>query len=389
MGFELSWIAMEASCIERVLAALKLRATDEIEDAADSELTLLKTGGWAIIIENHAPGLVLTLQVLKAISKTTPIIACSLDEHRMTSESASWTHGKAIWSVAHDCAIGAAHLQATGTLPSSYETLRSKAAEIEDADVDLAFDVPIDVAKDVTGYRHDRSGAGRYVVLSRIGAKKRPEFEPLLLKRLAELGFVRRVAWGSPTMLLSNEQRAFIDITGTWQGGEWTISPWIRVKNDQLGALRNSLVRDTPYDPDSEWGAQVYCNIGHLTPDKTDRQFTFAEDGTLDKTLNALTAMIQTYVIPFLDENRTLEQLFHTMETQKHASYATKKYDMPLALYLLNRPREAAAYLTASSNFEPVTLPGVTFTVAFGQDLLAEKDRRFVAALLALIEKPR
>jgi hypothetical protein len=77
------------------------------------------------------------------------------------------------------------------------------------------------------------------------------------------------------------------------------------------------------------------------------------------------------------------------METRPYASIATKRYHIPLALYLLDRPQEAVAFLGKRSNFEPVKLPGLTVTDPFGQNQEAEKDRLFVAALLALIEKER
>lgn len=81
----------------------------------------------------------------------------------MCSYAAGWQDGKRIWSCTHDAQEGTYHLEAEGSLPAEFDSLRRQRFEEQDAaggsqaDVDYIFDIPLDAATRVTGFSHMES----------------------------------------------------------------------------------------------------------------------------------------------------------------------------------------------------------------------------------------
>ena len=84
----------------------------------------------------------------------------------MVSRATAWAGGQLKWSVAHDAQRGHDHLEAYGELPPSYplilERMRIKQrdADANNERVDFIFDVPVELALSIVGYRHDRDVPG-------------------------------------------------------------------------------------------------------------------------------------------------------------------------------------------------------------------------------------
>lgn len=78
----------------------------------------------------------------------------------MVSSAFCYADGKEVWKVTHDSDIGLTHLEERGSLPSIYPQIKQQLlAEQEtsgaDEGVDYVFDVPVLLAYEVVGYRHD------------------------------------------------------------------------------------------------------------------------------------------------------------------------------------------------------------------------------------------
>ena len=102
-------------------------------------------------------------KLVSELSKGARVVRCFVDEHSMQSEASEWADGKVLWTVRHDSAQGASHLDATGELPPEFETLRDTALEVQkadgdDADVDHLFGVPQELAEARTGFQADVEG---------------------------------------------------------------------------------------------------------------------------------------------------------------------------------------------------------------------------------------
>jgi len=90
----------------------------------------------------------------------------------MASNASCWKNGSLVWSVEHDSNKGIKHLSTKGNLPDSFQAIRTRHFEEQDSDknryktadgetsADYIFDIPIEQAKELTGFRHDEeSGA--------------------------------------------------------------------------------------------------------------------------------------------------------------------------------------------------------------------------------------
>ena len=100
-------------------------------------------------------------KVLARLSKIGEVVACLVEEHIMFSSATRWVSGAKVWSVQHDAQRWIEHLDAVGELPPKFSIVRDElrakqeAAGGRKARVDHIFDVPVALAHDFTGYRHD------------------------------------------------------------------------------------------------------------------------------------------------------------------------------------------------------------------------------------------
>jgi hypothetical protein len=162
MGYSLSWAAVKGSTPEAVRDALALRATGAREEVPESEVTGADLPeGWYMIVSNR-DGLRLTSdEVLARLSAIGEVVVCFVEEHVMFSSAAHWRSGRRVWSIQHDAQRDMEHLETEGELPPRFivvrDELRAKqtAAGGRKASVDHIFDVPVVLAHELTGYRHD------------------------------------------------------------------------------------------------------------------------------------------------------------------------------------------------------------------------------------------
>jgi hypothetical protein len=78
----------------------------------------------------------------------------------MVSYAGLWEKDRPTWQIRHDLGQGGEHLEASGDLPPEFAGFRDAATRKRRAQggrVDYMFDVPLDVAAKITGYRHDRA----------------------------------------------------------------------------------------------------------------------------------------------------------------------------------------------------------------------------------------
>lgn len=81
----------------------------------------------------------------------------------MVSRASGWRDGQIIWSVTHDSQKGLLHLDVQGEPPPAFTAIRDrKFAEqaAGDSDCDYLFDIAVETARSVAGYRHDEDVPG-------------------------------------------------------------------------------------------------------------------------------------------------------------------------------------------------------------------------------------
>jgi hypothetical protein len=146
-----------------VLATLELRGTNTYEQIPESDLTGASLpSGWYLVTANNGFPTFAEDTTLRRLSQTAEVVTCFVEEHVMCSAASLWADGRQVWSVLHDAGKGIEHLKSKGNLPPMFapisERLRAEqaAAGGKKASGDCIFDIPVEMAAQLTEYRHDR-----------------------------------------------------------------------------------------------------------------------------------------------------------------------------------------------------------------------------------------
>jgi hypothetical protein len=196
MGWSLSWAALKGGNLQTACAALGLRVTGKREETAESKIVgaQLPTGWYVIQFDRSE----MEDRELARLSRSGEVVCCFVEDHVMVSWASGWREGKKVWSVVHDCEKGQFHLDIKGEAPSELKNIaeqliaKQQAAGGEKADVDYVYDVPAELAKALTGYRHDQN----------IQGLTGDVFE-ILEREMTPLGSGRRWRWGYVWLFLS------------------------------------------------------------------------------------------------------------------------------------------------------------------------------------------
>jgi hypothetical protein len=177
VGFNMSWIFVDGIDEDALYEALDLAATDETPDEHDLGTSYVPLAGaalksgWCAVFTQYALVMDATVGTnparLTRLPARSRCITCVVLEHAMVSYASLWQDGRYAWQIRHDSSQGVGHLEVRGDLPSAFGDFRNIAMDKQRAEqarrkpgewgVDYFFDVPIDTAAAITGYRHDRA----------------------------------------------------------------------------------------------------------------------------------------------------------------------------------------------------------------------------------------
>jgi hypothetical protein len=177
MGINMSWILVDGMNQEARYEALDLAPIGERSawhDLGTSRVPLAGAtlmSGWCAVFAKYALVMDATLGTnpprLTRLPAKARGITCVVLEHAMISYASLWQGGRHTWHIGHDSSQGREHLEASGDLPPAFASLRDIARhkqraqdEHRDPDelgVDYVFDVPLDTAATITGYRYGRA----------------------------------------------------------------------------------------------------------------------------------------------------------------------------------------------------------------------------------------
>lgn len=196
MGYSQSWLAVRGKPPAVVLETLGLRGTGTREEIAESPIVGAELPtGWYLVVAGRSGHRLMRDQTLQRLSAGCEVVTGDVEEHVMVSVATGWKEGQRVWSVTHDAQRDMEHLQTEGELPAAFTSIRDRfrseqqTAGGSKADVDYIFDVPVELAKTLTGYRHDAdipgAGADPYEVLVETSSDASASTGwPSLLKRL-------------------------------------------------------------------------------------------------------------------------------------------------------------------------------------------------------------
>ncbi|MDP9907925.1 hypothetical protein J2W27_000018 [Variovorax boronicumulans] len=165
MGFHVGWISVNGKTPKEVQATLGLVETGEREFMPESELTGTRLpSGWYVIFLNDLAARELEDEVLANLSLGAEVMSFLIEEASMVSVAKGFSNGRLAWQVVHDSSQGLDHLETQGQLPESFAVVKDRlVGELKAAGQDQAdylFDVPAELSKSITGYRHDEDIEG-------------------------------------------------------------------------------------------------------------------------------------------------------------------------------------------------------------------------------------
>lgn len=167
MGYSLSILALKTILPESTLAQLNIEQSGEYCEYATKPLTGYSLPeGWYLIVATTSNARFLKPQQLTLLSTYFPLVACSIEEHVMYSSAEYWEGGVRVWQAEHIGEDGPIHLNTIGTLPTDFAAMSKAIIEQQNAEggatagVDYYFDIPLNAAKTIIGFKHDEEIPG-------------------------------------------------------------------------------------------------------------------------------------------------------------------------------------------------------------------------------------
>ena len=161
MSFSLAWFAVQGVPKDVFLERAGFEDTGEMDEYFEEEHSGGELpGGWYVVVTNDLS--LLEASKLAHWSAGGRLVAAVVHEDAMNALATEWRDGRQVWSVSHDGSEGGDTLEVEGALPDVFEELKQEAmaatAEVEGGSGNFAFDIPLDLAAEVTGFRHDELG---------------------------------------------------------------------------------------------------------------------------------------------------------------------------------------------------------------------------------------
>jgi len=187
MGYAISWIAFKDKGAVETAELLALSPSAEFEDAPRSMFSGVRLdSGWYLVVIKKCEHKFVREPALRRVSAAADVVAAAIEEHVMFSTAEAWKNGHRTWKVTHESESGPRHLKELGSLPDAYRSVKGRllaAQQHEDEgarEVDHIFDVPLELAEAIVGFKHDKELDARFEILK----PKAPGLGDGLLSRL-------------------------------------------------------------------------------------------------------------------------------------------------------------------------------------------------------------
>jgi hypothetical protein len=178
MGYAISWIAFQDKTAAQGAELLGLFLSGRLEQEPESMFCGVRLDkGWYVVVINEYGHKLVSDRSLGRLSGSGSVIAATIEEHVMFCSAEEWNGGKLIWKVSHQSEKGPRHLEETGSPPVRYLAVKERllaAQQREDEgarEVDYVFDVPLELAEAIVGFKHDRLINERFEVLKPVAGR--------------------------------------------------------------------------------------------------------------------------------------------------------------------------------------------------------------------------
>lgn len=158
MGFSISWLSYRGPAAQAAYQRLGLTETTRSAEYARAKFTAHELpNGWQLIVADRCDHTMIRAPSLATLSADCEVVACSIEEHVMVCSAEYWRDGSRRWRIEHSSERGAEHLDTEGEVPDFLPALvaSARAAQAADPEVDLYFEIPLQAAQRLAGFKHD------------------------------------------------------------------------------------------------------------------------------------------------------------------------------------------------------------------------------------------
>lgn len=175
MGISLTWVAVEALPADEALLRLSLVKTSKdclypFKGVASHSLP----DDWFLVAAHRCDHRIANTASMSALSKGCRAVACAIEEHVNFSSAELWQDGARVWHVQHQGDEDNENISSQGQLSQRFRELLAtvEPEDSENLDGHFHMDIPLILAKELCGFRHDESN---------------PDFDNIPFEELGEL----------------------------------------------------------------------------------------------------------------------------------------------------------------------------------------------------------
>lgn len=187
-----SWVAVENGDKATILETLGLLEVGKIDHELEAYCCCATLpSGWFVIHANDA--WFASEQLVSELSANTYAIACQMSETVMFSGVWGWRNGERVWSVEHDPEKQLDDVEVVGTAPEVLGSIRDRLVGEQKGNdqTDFIFEIPIELAVAMCGYKPPYFGDRPNLVLSMLTTKAaeravQPQSQRGLMARLMD-----------------------------------------------------------------------------------------------------------------------------------------------------------------------------------------------------------
>jgi hypothetical protein len=162
MGFKIAWLGFSGKESRDVLRLLHLADTGIVDEANESPVSVAALpNGWTIVWLDRFDHPFAEDASLRLFSQGCTVVAVHVHEGIMFCAAELYRDGAPVWSVVHNAQESLYDLQTEGDLPAAFAEIRARLTTDQDGDggdeavVDHIFDIPVETAMALCGFRHD------------------------------------------------------------------------------------------------------------------------------------------------------------------------------------------------------------------------------------------
>lgn len=156
MSYAVSWIAVRGKRPEEVRRVLGLQASGVWHEEPNYPIAAARLAtGWYLVRTEGLTSMLCEPGVASQLSEDCEVVTCCLNEDDYLSAAEQWENGKRLWGIRYYRKHGRRSVEVDGALPLGFDSIKVELLEKEKADADVFYEMPIDVAEAVTGYRDD------------------------------------------------------------------------------------------------------------------------------------------------------------------------------------------------------------------------------------------